>query len=172
MIRQAQLPRGEEDQEFRVLKRIFPPAERVATGKSCDCVSHAVCGPQGQAAGSTPPGAVNTANCLRHSTQPHFRIDHVIARQHGGKTELENLALACIHCNRFKRPNIASFDAQSGTIVRLFHPRHERWMEHFKWDGPELKALTQIGRVTIAVLLINDPETVAVRKALQNEGVF
>ena len=45
-------------------------------------------------------------------------------------------------------------------------------MEHFKWDGPELKALTQIGRVTIAVLLINDPETVAVRKALQNEGVF
>jgi hypothetical protein len=26
------------------------------------------------------------------------------------------------------------------------------------WDGPELKALTQVGRVTILVLLINDPE--------------
>jgi hypothetical protein len=33
-----------------------------------------------------------------------------------------------------------------------------------------LKALTQIGSVTIALLLINDPEAVAVRKALQEEG--
>ena len=101
-----------------------------------------------------------------------FQIDHIIARQHGGKTELENLALACIHCNRFKGPNVAGLDPNTGEIVRLFHPRHDRWEEHFEWDGPELKALTQIGRVTILVLLINDPEVVAVRKALCDEGVF
>jgi phosphoribosylformylglycinamidine (FGAM) synthase PurS component len=35
-----------------------------------------------------------------------------------------------------------------------------------------LEALTQIGRVTISLLLINDPEAVAVRKALQEEGTF
>jgi hypothetical protein len=40
------------------------------------------------------------------------------------------------------------------------------------WDGPELKALTRIGQATILVLLINDPEVVAVRKQLQDEGVF
>lgn len=40
------------------------------------------------------------------------------------------------------------------------------------WDGPELKALTQIGRVTISLLVVNDPEVVTVRKALQEEGVF
>jgi hypothetical protein len=40
------------------------------------------------------------------------------------------------------------------------------------WDGSELKALTPIGRVKIALLLINDPEAVAVRKALQDGGVF
>jgi hypothetical protein len=40
------------------------------------------------------------------------------------------------------------------------------------WNGPELKGRTQIGRATIAVLLINDPEVVAVRKALQDEGVL
>jgi hypothetical protein len=101
-----------------------------------------------------------------------FQIDHIIARQHGGITELENLALSCIHCNRFKGPNVAGPDPESGAIVRLFHPRHDRWAEHFRWDGPKLKALTQIGRVTIAVLLINDPEAVAVRKALQDEGIF
>ena len=32
-----------------------------------------------------------------------------------------------------------------------------------------MAALTEIGRVTIALLLINDPEVVAVRKALQEE---
>lgn len=56
--------------------------------------------------------------------------------------------------------------------MRLFHPRHDRWEERFEWDGPELKPLTQIGRVTILVLLINDPEVVAVREALHDEGVF
>ncbi len=29
-------------------------------------------------------------------------IDHVIAEQHGGKTEPTNLALACDSCNRFE----------------------------------------------------------------------
>jgi hypothetical protein len=43
---------------------------------------------------------------------------------------------------------------------------------NFIWVGPELKALTQIGRVTISLLLINEPEVVAVRKVLQQEGVF
>ncbi|MCB0045137.1 MAG: HNH endonuclease [Caldilineaceae bacterium] len=28
-------------------------------------------------------------------------IDHVIARKHGGQTELENLAFACFECNRY-----------------------------------------------------------------------
>jgi len=101
-----------------------------------------------------------------------FQIDHIIARQHGGTSTLDNLALACIHCNRFKGPNIASVDPDSGDIVRLFHPRRDTWSEHFFWDGPELKALTQVGRVTISLLLINDPEVVAMRKALQEEGVF
>ena len=87
-------------------------------------------------------------------------------------TELENLALACIHCNRFKGPNVAGLDPDTGELVRLFHPRRDNWAERFVWDGPELKPRTQIGRVTIAVLVINDPEVVAVRRALQDEGVF
>ena len=93
--------------------------------------------------------------------------DNTVAR-----LNFENLALACMHCNRFKGPNVAGHDPDKREIVRLFHPRRDHWAEHFVWDGPELKARTQIGRVTIAVLAINDPEAVAVRKALQDEGVF
>ncbi len=101
-----------------------------------------------------------------------FQIDHIVARQHGGISASENLALACIHCNRFKGPNIAGVDHDSGEIVRLFHPRRDTWREHFRWEGAELTAVTKIGRVTISVLSINDPEVVAVRKDLQEEGVF
>ena len=28
--------------------------------------------------------------------------DHIIPRQHGGETHDENLALACLRCNRYK----------------------------------------------------------------------
>ncbi len=35
-----------------------------------------------------------------------------------------------------------------------------------------VKARTQIGRVTISLLVINDPDLIAVRIALQEEGIF
>ncbi|HEY1377135.1 MAG TPA: HNH endonuclease signature motif containing protein, partial [Gemmataceae bacterium] len=67
-----------------------------------------------------------------------FEVDHVIARQHGGRTVLSNLALSCLHCNSHKGPNIAGLDPlASGTRpVRLFHPRRHKWDRHFRWDGP------------------------------------
>ena len=36
---------------------------------------------------------------------PH-QPDHIIAEQHGGETTAANLALARVHCNRHKGPNI------------------------------------------------------------------
>ena len=36
-----------------------------------------------------------------------FHVDHITPRQHGGSTEPDNLALACLHCNRHKGPNLA-----------------------------------------------------------------
>jgi hypothetical protein len=101
-----------------------------------------------------------------------FQIDHIIARQHGGRTLSTNLALSCYHCNLHKGPNIAGIDPVSGELTRLFHPRRDTWSRHFEWDGPELMGRTAIGRTTIAVLAINDPVYVAVRVALINEGAF
>jgi 5-methylcytosine-specific restriction endonuclease McrA len=42
-----------------------------------------------------------------------FQIDHIIARQHGGKTRLGNLALACPRCNRNKGPNLVGIDTNT-----------------------------------------------------------
>ena len=64
-----------------------------------------------------------------------FQIDHVIAQKHGGDTVENNLALACAHCNRFKGPNIAGLDPESGQAIRLFHPRLDVWTEHFEFQG-------------------------------------
>ena len=101
-----------------------------------------------------------------------FHIDHVIARQHGGQTVFSNLALACLHCNRHKGPNIAGRDPDTGKLVRLFDPREHHWIDHFDWAGAELVGKTSIGRTTIGVLGINDPDFLAVREALMEEGAF
>ena len=101
-----------------------------------------------------------------------FEIDHIIARKHGGATDSANLALACFYCNSFKGPNIAGLDPKTGRIVRLYHPRKDRWQQHFRWEGPALVGRTSIGRATAAVLEINHYDAVAVRRALIEEGVF
>jgi hypothetical protein len=99
-----------------------------------------------------------------------FHIEHIVARQHGGPTELENLALACNHCNFHKGPNIASFDPQTGQLVPLFHPRRNTWLEHFTWQGMKLSGLTPIGRATVQLLAINDWERLQLRINLELLG--
>ena len=99
-------------------------------------------------------------------------VDHVIARQHGGKTVFGNLAMTCAHCNAFKGPNVAGVDPRSRRIVRLFHPRRDKWRDHFRYDGAVLQGLTPEGRATVRTLFINDPLEVAARSALMEEGVF
>lgn len=118
------------------------------------------------------------AGTCEYCRMPHsfyrapFQIDHVIARQHGGRTVSENLALACFHCNTHKGPNIAGIDPATGEMVRLFHPRVDHWNEHFEWDGPELQGRTSIARATVQVLGINHWDYLAVRQSLIAEGVF
>jgi len=104
--------------------------------------------------------------------EPTHEIDHVIAEKHHGSTTLDNLALACFHCNNHKGPNIAGIDSVTGEMTRLFHPRIDQWHEHLGWNGAMLNGFTPIGRVTIDVLAINIRHRVVHRHALIVEGVF
>jgi hypothetical protein len=101
-----------------------------------------------------------------------FEIDHIIARQHRGKTVAGNLVLACAYDNGFKGPNIAGLDPRTGRLVRLFHPRRHHWQHHFRWDGPVLVGRSAIGRTTIEVLAMNHPLRVEHRRALVDAGLF
>ncbi len=100
-----------------------------------------------------------------------FPVDHIIARQHGGSTSLDNLALSCLHDNTHKGPNIAGVDPQTRRITRLFNPRRDKWKRHFRWEGSHLVGKTAVGRTTIVVLAMNHPDAVAVRQSLIEEGL-
>jgi hypothetical protein len=101
-----------------------------------------------------------------------FHADHIIARQHGGLTKLDNPAFCCLECNQRKGPNIAGIDRLTKQLVRLFHPRNDVWSDHFAWNGASLLGRTAIGRATVSLLDINRPPRVVVRQTLIEEGVF
>jgi len=85
---------------------------------------------------------------------------------------VSNLALACLHCNCHKGPNIAGIDSITRKLTKLFHPRRHQWDRHFRWDGPYIMGRTAIGRTTIVVLAMNDPLLVGVREKWISEGIF
>lgn len=105
--------------------------------------------------------------CLIAATESEieFAIDHVIARQHRGSTELSNLALACPHCNLKKGPNLYGIDPLSGAPTPLFHPRRHKWSEHFSLIGPRIVGRTAIGRTTLSLLGMNDEKQLRLRTA-------
>jgi HNH endonuclease len=98
--------------------------------------------------------------------------DHIIASKHGGPTILENLAYACYACNHQKGSDIASIDPQTGIVTRLFHPRNDLWLDHFRWNGAIIEPLTDVGRTTAALLRFNELHRVATRANLQQSGYF
>lgn len=112
--------------------------------------------------------------CLLAEEDAHLphEPDHIIAEKHGGASTLENLALACFDCNRFKGSNIASLDPDGGELVPLFNPRTQNWSEHFEVHGGEIVPLTAVGRVTELILRLNLPQRVEVREILAEIGDY
>jgi hypothetical protein len=95
-----------------------------------------------------------------------FQIDHVISEKHGGPTEADNLVLACAFCNSNKGSDVASID--KGVLTRLFHPRQDRWDDHFQFVEGRIEGLTSIGRATVKLLGLNDPRQIEERKAMSS----
>jgi hypothetical protein len=98
-----------------------------------------------------------------------FHVEHVIAKQHGGSDDAANRCWSCNRCNLHKGPNLSGRDPLTDDVALLFNPRRQMWRRHFKWLGPILLGRTSIGRATIAVLDINDPQRVKLRQILLDE---
>ncbi len=112
--------------------------------------------------------------CLIHQDVSPYahETDHLVARKHGGQTVAENLALACLACNRRKGSDLTTIDPLTGDVVPLFNPRVQLWQDHFAFKGAYVIGLTTIGRGTVFLLGMNVPERVAIRKALMRENLY
>lgn len=101
-----------------------------------------------------------------------FSVEHIVPRSRGGKTEFENLALACQGCNNHKYTKTKGRDPVNGEIVPLYHPRLQRWREHFAWDEGcvLIIGLTAVGRATVRALCLNRDGLINLRRVLYITG--
>jgi exopolyphosphatase/pppGpp-phosphohydrolase len=101
-----------------------------------------------------------------------FTVDHVVPLSLNGVDHLENLALACFHCNRRKTNRLTAIDPQSNEETPLFNPRQQVWCKHFIWstDGLLILALTPVGHATIATLALNRERVINIRAADKEIG--
>jgi hypothetical protein len=112
--------------------------------------------------------------CLIHEDDTFLgcEVDHIISLKHSGTDDPNNLAFACVFCNRHKGTNIASIFPPTGELVRLFNPRQDRWVDHFRIDGARILPLTKIGEVTARILGFNRSERTLERQALLFSGRY
>ncbi len=99
-----------------------------------------------------------------------FHIDHIIPVAAGGQTIVENLALACVSCSLRKAARQTATDPQTGEEVTLYHPRQERWPEHFRWENVRVVGQTATGRATVVALDMNRPLILAIRQEEEKLG--
>lgn len=98
--------------------------------------------------------------------------DHIISEKHGGGTDGDNLAYACVFCNQAKGSDVGSIHWENQTFVRFYNPRSDQWADHFELVGSRIEGRTPIGVVTARILIFNSAERVLERQALQGLGQY
>lgn len=108
---------------------------------------------------------------MRYSPDP-FAVEHIVPRAAGGRNETSNLALACQGCNNHKFRSMEAVDPVTGVLVPLFHPRQQRWSQHFLWsaDTTVVVGRTPSGRATVERLRLNREGVVNLRRVLATIG--
>jgi hypothetical protein len=101
-----------------------------------------------------------------------FHIEHIVARQHGGDDDPNNLALARDRCNLHKGTNLTGIDPDTRQLVALFNPRKEHWFDHFGFIGPRIEGRTAVGRATVRLLQMNALRRIQLRTGFLAGGLF
>ncbi len=103
-----------------------------------------------------------------------FEVEHILPRVAGGDDSLENLALACESCNKHKSDAITGRDELEAQTVPLFHPRRDRWNEHFAYESESglIHGLTATGRATVARLKLNSGFQIRARQHWTRLGFY
>ena len=103
-----------------------------------------------------------------------LEVEHIVPVARGGDDTAANWALACRACNLYKATHVNGSDPESHAVVRLFHPREDRWEEHFQviTESGRIVGRTPIGRATVARLGMSSEAQVAARHQWMRLGLF
>jgi hypothetical protein len=117
-------------------------------------------------------GCCEYCRCQARFAMQSFSVEHIIPVSRGGATTLDNLALACQGCNNHKYARLTGRDPVSSESTALFHPRQNRWRDHFVWneDFIVMIGLTPVGRATVEALQLNREGVVNLRRILYAMG--
>jgi hypothetical protein len=112
--------------------------------------------------------------CLMHESLQGatFHIEHIIPQCKGGRSDLENLVLACPGCNLHKAGRVSAIDPAVGDPVKLFHPIEQLWSEHFRLNGYRIEGLTAVGRATVEALTLNHFRRQRIREVEETFGLY
>lgn len=82
------------------------------------------------------------------------------------------MAFACTGCNARKSDRVRAIDPLTGDDARIFHPRQDRWQDHFEWaeDFLEVIGLSKIGRATVEALQLNRRNVRNLRRLMLTAG--
>ncbi|CAN1213525.1 HNH nuclease domain-containing protein [Tumidithrix helvetica PCC 7403] len=102
----------------------------------------------------------------------NLSVEHIIPIAKKGTNSSDNLALACQGCNNYKHTKTQGLDPVTLEITNLYHPRQQKWEDHFTWnyDYCEIIGLTPTGRVTVELLKLNREGVVNLRRILYAAG--
>jgi hypothetical protein len=112
--------------------------------------------------------------CLIHEQDTFWgcQVDHIISRKHAGPSEAENLAWACACCNNTKGSDLGTRVGQPPELVRLFHPRSDRWAGCFQLIGVRIEPTNPVGKATVKLLQLNHDSRWRERQVLALVGRF
>jgi hypothetical protein len=60
-------------------------------------------------------------------------------------------------------------DPNTGEMVPLFHPRRDRWTDHFMFRRDLIEGITPVGRATVRVLVMNDARRLELRSEFPSQ---
>jgi hypothetical protein len=103
-----------------------------------------------------------------------FHLEHITPRSKGGEETLANYGLSCFFCNSSKGDHTTGIDAETGREEPLFHPRRQKWNEHFEWTRNHTVVIgkTPIGRGTVNRLRMNNAARLAARPLWIETGTW
>ena len=71
-----------------------------------------------------------------------------------------------------KGADIGTYLDNKKVFIRLFNPRKDAWVHHFEINRGEIIPLTPIGRATVKLLDLNNPDRLILRQVLMSANRY